>query len=610
LYSDGYETGSPCDLYYADMDDWGYKNGNVYVTYDAANVFRGGNFSPEMFFGRICAGGISSSITDEAEKTAKYLDKIHAYRINEGNLDSAQMNRALVFKYGNDYNSKFVLGWEEREICKHIKAYCDPDATNVPNYLSEIQEGYRFVKFMNHSGSYMGDMGVSTDMLRLIQPKFNFMNYWGCSGCTYTVENLGAVYLFDNDYSLNVIGSTGGWSIAPDYDFFSALRDGVPVGIALMEYIHRNIPVEEGWPKGVLLGDPLIRYPAVLKNKAPVVYNDFRELTAEVGSNTRVLVQPSDPEMEKCSVRFVGLPGNAAFRDTFLNWTPTEEFSDINMPFEYVATDPGGNTFSEVFCIKVKAMNPRELRNGDFESALGKYLYGWNGSSHAMYYRDSLLTGIDNSRSLCIHNPAPHDVFVYQEVKLRPNTEYILDGWIRGENIVLCQGMTGASLVVYDADKPDYYNGITLESLCGTFDWTRVSTKFLTGKTGNVVVACRLGFFCSLVTGKAWFDNISIHQEGTTEINNPLDDEILWISPNPVSDMINLKYSSEGAWPAVVSILDNAGRCVSRETFQSQAGLNTVQFYPGHLNEGFFIVKIDLPGKSIVGKLVVSRAGL
>jgi hypothetical protein len=110
-YSDTNETGDPCDLYYADMDDWLYKKGTVYVTYDAGNVFRGEKFYPEMFFGRICAGGISSSIMDEAEKTAKYLNKIHDYRINGRNLDSAQQKRALVFIYGNDYNRKVCYNW-------------------------------------------------------------------------------------------------------------------------------------------------------------------------------------------------------------------------------------------------------------------------------------------------------------------------------------------------------------------------------------------------------------------------------------------------------------------------------------------------------------------
>jgi hypothetical protein len=47
------------------------------------------------------------------------------------------------------------------------------------------------------------------------------------------------------------------------------------------------------------------------------------------------------------------------------------------------------------------------------------------------------------------------------------------------------------------------------EGLQGTFDWTQRCVSFI-AETPRVDVACRLGFYGSTISGKAWCDDFTL----------------------------------------------------------------------------------------------------
>lgn len=149
-FSDYYSD--PTDLFYADMDEWPAKDGNVYTSYDAAGNFVGSNFGPEMFYGRISAGPLSANLTGEAEKVAAYLDKIHAYRSNNGNLTPEQQQRAFIFR-DDDYCWKNRNRFEPlSQAAANIDAVLDLPLTNQLRLAELLEAGYRFGEIWAHSG--------------------------------------------------------------------------------------------------------------------------------------------------------------------------------------------------------------------------------------------------------------------------------------------------------------------------------------------------------------------------------------------------------------------------------------------------------------------------
>jgi hypothetical protein len=93
---------------------------------------------------------------------------------------------------------------------------------------------------------------------------------------------------------------------------------------------------------------------------------------------------------------------------------------------------------------------------------------------------------------------------------LIPNATCRMTVYIKGQDIVFDPAdpyiPVGAnfSLIGFEGCSP------TL--LVGTFDWTAVSLTFVAPADGMITLGCRLGGESSSVTGKAWFDDITLTQ--------------------------------------------------------------------------------------------------
>jgi hypothetical protein len=74
---------------------------------------------------------------------------------------------------------------------------------------------------------------------------------------------------------------------------------------------------------------------------------------------------------------------------------------------------------------------------------------------------------------------------------------------VRGENIVTTpDAQTGANISILGGF-------VGSGSLSGTFDWTQACVRFA-AEADTVQAACRLGFYGSTLTGKAWCDNLTL----------------------------------------------------------------------------------------------------
>jgi len=110
----------------------------------------------------------------------------------------------------------------------------------------------------------------------------------------------------------------------------------------------------------------------------------------------------------------------------------------------------------------------------------------------------------------CISIAAPSvgvDAYWRQQVSgLTVGAFYELRGWIRGEGIAGWDppdAWWGAGLSTFDPDRS------SPSARMGSFDWKLFALAF-TAQTGSIEVACRLGNHASLVTGKAWFDDLAL----------------------------------------------------------------------------------------------------
>lgn len=157
-----------------------------------------------------------------------------------------------------------------------------------------------------------------------------------------------------------------------------------------------------------------------------------------------------------------------------------------------------------------------EIPNSDFELTGS----GSNNIPNWSFYSDKVSVvseiGINGTRSkvLKITNTDYRNTYVTQTIKLEPNTEYVLTGYVKGENIIGDQNRanpqnTDGAAIDLDEDSAylvDQYNNWEK----GTYDWTKVTVYFVTSSKGEAKIRCRLGHHWGASKGTAYFDNISI----------------------------------------------------------------------------------------------------
>jgi hypothetical protein len=150
------------------------------------------------------------------------------------------------------------------------------------------------------------------------------------------------------------------------------------------------------------------------------------------------------------------------------------------------------------------------VANAGFERDYWDYVAMWN--YEAYDYRDEAVIfkvlsneGHSGNRCMAIANLLPNDAKVIQWVKVEPNSYYKLSGWVKGVALDETQpiGANISVLGLLTIPPKDYKNTGTT--------WQYLE---LFGKTGprqnEIAIVCRLGFYGSLLTGTAYFDDINL----------------------------------------------------------------------------------------------------
>ncbi len=138
------------------------------------------------------------------------------------------------------------------------------------------------------------------------------------------------------------------------------------------------------------------------------------------------------------------------------------------------------------------------IRNGDLNQGAGDTPAQWrttawnNGPAFTTF---SWHHGQGAHAELEVSSAQPNDAFWAQDTRLAPGW-YRFSASIRAEGVA--EGRTGANLSLAE-------DGIISQVLHGTTDWQKVEFYLKVGEAGaDVTVACRLGGFASLNTGKVF----------------------------------------------------------------------------------------------------------
>lgn len=149
------------------------------------------------------------------------------------------------------------------------------------------------------------------------------------------------------------------------------------------------------------------------------------------------------------------------------------------------------------------------LADGSFEDVSPKQwaARSWRNNPGAVSFTDREARS--GKQSAVIHATQDDDVQLVQRVAVKPNTRYLLSGWIKTKDVAIVQpgGGMGASLSVWGG-----YEGSP--SRVGTTDWTYAALVIASGERKEIEVAARLGYHGSTATGTAWFDDLCLIEIG------------------------------------------------------------------------------------------------
>jgi len=196
---------------------------------------------------------------------------------------------------------------------------------------------------------------------------------------------------------------------------------------------------------------------------------------------------PENPNMQRPFTAYTYSGHQEVFRISNLRWAPD---GGLAFDIEILPEEPGANL----------------LQNSSFEEGADNLPAAWMPDAYLPTTVFTWETQIaqQGSRSASISSDSPNDARWIQTVSgLTPGQTYELCGWVRGENIVTTpDAQTGANISILGGF-------VGSGSLSGTFDWTQACVRFA-AEADTVQAACRLGFYGSTLTGKAWCDNLTL----------------------------------------------------------------------------------------------------
>lgn len=160
------------------------------------------------------------------------------------------------------------------------------------------------------------------------------------------------------------------------------------------------------------------------------------------------------------------------------------------------------------------------LWNGSFED--GNFVgplavpYGWKQDLQGQ----AIIHWVDNEafqgkRSVFIACPTYCSTSYEQMVAVQPNTDYLLSGWIKTQDVSHTNHLVDAGANLTAAGTWLY-----TPPLFGTHDWTYVSLLFNSGARTQVAVQARIGYDSGGARGNAWFDGLQLSPATANLVRN------------------------------------------------------------------------------------------
>ncbi len=154
----------------------------------------------------------------------------------------------------------------------------------------------------------------------------------------------------------------------------------------------------------------------------------------------------------------------------------------------------------EVTALKSEAENL--LTNGSFES---KDTSTWRLQGHREDKEAGSFepkAGRNNSTAAVLRSKEINDIRFMQTVKVTPNTDYVVSGWLKTQGVIQEDGaLRGAGLSILGG-----FEGT--EPIGGDTDWTPVQFTVNSKDRTEVEICARLGFFGAAAKGTIWFDDL------------------------------------------------------------------------------------------------------
>ena len=156
---------------------------------------------------------------------------------------------------------------------------------------------------------------------------------------------------------------------------------------------------------------------------------------------------------------------------------------------------------------------PIDLPNASFEAAEGDLPSGWEvepftwplAETNPNTYTHAIVPEGRTGNALQISSPTGADVGIYVTVPVKPNTNYMLSGWIKTEDVSNVGGGYGAVIDILTFGRT--------RTIRGTSDWTWVEKRINTGSRTEIRIQCHLGRW-GQYKGTAWFDDLRLVELG------------------------------------------------------------------------------------------------
>ncbi|MEZ5326228.1 MAG: ThuA domain-containing protein [Verrucomicrobiales bacterium] len=155
-------------------------------------------------------------------------------------------------------------------------------------------------------------------------------------------------------------------------------------------------------------------------------------------------------------------------------------------------------------------VRPNLFANADFAQLDGTRPKHWQVRTYSGTANHSLVAPGRGGDGYClrIDSETGSDSSLFQEVKVKPNTQYVLKAWIKTDNLQKSGNAYGASLNIHALPGQPRTPAVT-----GTTDWTPVTLEFNTDDSESIQVNCLFGGW-GHTTGTAYWDDLELRQIG------------------------------------------------------------------------------------------------